>query len=93
MSFVASIDWSTEGAILSVDGGSKAVTSGTGGTIGNVSESVEPIFIGARNLNGDDKKNISSAFSTIAWWSRQLSQGEHRILGNDPFVLCRRVEV
>jgi len=90
MSFVASIDWSTEDAILSVGGGSTPMSQQGSGSIGTVSENDLPIFIGARNHNGTEKHFIKAGFSTIAWWSRQLSQEEHRILGNDPFVLCRR---
>ena len=89
-SFVASVDWSSEDAILSVDGGSKAVTDSGAGSISTVSGANQPIYIGARNHDGTQKNFIKAGFSTIAWWSRQLSQEEHRILGNDPFVLCRR---
>ena len=91
-SFIASIDWSSEDAILSVNGGSKAVTQSGTGSIGTASGANQPIYIGARNHNGTEKNFIKAGFSTIAWWSRQLSGTEHRILGNDPFVLCRRME-
>ena len=92
MSFAASIDWSSEAAILSVNGGSTAMEQSGSGSIGTVSDCNLPIFIGARNHDGTQKSFIKAGFSTIAWWSRQLSQSEHRILGNDPFVLCRKVE-
>ena len=91
-SFIASVDWSSENATLSVNGGSKPVTQSGTGSIGTVSGANQPIYIGARNHDGTEKNFIKAGFSTIAWWSRQLSVAEHRILGNDPFVLCRRVE-
>ena len=98
VSFIASIDWSAETARISVDGGSVAVTSSGSGSLSTVAESDLPIFIGARNEGNSSSSSASKftrgsiGFSSIAWWSRQLSGAEHRILGNDPFVLCRRVE-
>ena len=92
VSFICSVDWSTEDATMSANGGSVGVTTTGGGAVGVVDECDQPIFIGARNIAGSATKHTSGgvSFSTIAWWSRQLSQAEHRILGNDPFVLCRR---
>ena len=99
MAFICSMDWSAESGNISAFGAKQPITSGAaagsaGDPIGAVAESNEPIFIGARNVAGTPTKFTrgSVGFSTIAWWSRQLSQEEHRILGNDPFVLCRRVE-
>ena len=97
ISFSCSIDWSDAAAgsptsaagVLSLGG---AITPDTqpGGSLGVMDACDEPIYIGARRFNGALSKEIKCRFSTIAWWTRLLSTGEQRLLGTDPFVLCRR---
>ena len=98
ISFSCSIDWSdaaagspTAGAgVLSLNGAVEADTQ-QGSGIDSMSDCDNSMYIGARNRDDVALSEIDFSFSTIAWWTRLLSQGEQRLLGTDPFVLCRRV--
>ena len=97
ISFCCSIDWSdaaagspTAGAgVLTLNGAVEADTQQGSGidSMGNCDHSV---YIAARNRDDGHLSEIDFTFSTIAWWTRLLSAGEQRLLGTDPFVLCRR---
>ena len=98
ISFSCSIDWSdaaagspTAGAGVSSLNGAVEADTQSGGGIDSMAANDTTMYIGARNRGGDGKNEIDFSFSTIAWWTRLLSQGEQRLLGTDPFVLCRRV--